>query len=113
METKSVPTLDWGSIQISLDLDVRATADAVLRLFFGHFCIGCLKLQTDLSERKNGDHNEEKLDILIRACQVLGGELSTQVAFRELLQILKLRCGAIRSAVLLLDVNSHDIHIEA
>jgi Nif-specific regulatory protein len=51
--------------------------------------------------------------MLIRASQVLSSELSTHVAFKELLEILKLRHGIIRGVVFLLDGGTQEIRIEA
>jgi Nif-specific regulatory protein len=51
--------------------------------------------------------------MLLRASQVLSSELSTHVAFKELLEILKLRYGVIRGVVFLLDADSEEIRVEA
>jgi Nif-specific regulatory protein len=66
-----------------------------------------------LSETTNGNHDRSKLEMLLRASQVLSSELSTHVAFKELLELLKLRYGVIRGAVFLLDASSQEIRIEA
>src|SRR3989442_10696708 len=50
--------------------------------------------------------------MLIEAGQVFSGELSTRVAFEQVLEILKQRHGVIRSAVTLLDAKTQEIRVE-
>ena len=50
--------------------------------------------------------------MLVEVGHVLGGELSPRVAFEQVLELLKQRHGAIRSAVTLLDAKSQEIRVE-
>jgi Nif-specific regulatory protein len=70
---------------------------------------------TNLSEK--GFFNERNdaarhLAMLADAGQVFGGELSTRVAFEQVLEILKERHGVIRGAVAVLDARSQEIRVE-
>ena len=73
------------------------------------------EVATNLSEKSflnNGDDAARHLAVLIEAGQVFSGELSTRVAFEQVLDILKQRHGVVRGAVALLDAKSQEIRIE-
>jgi Nif-specific regulatory protein len=70
---------------------------------------------TNLSERKLYTDEADavrQLAVLIEAGQVFSGELSTRVAFEQVLDILKQRYGVVRGAVTLLDAKSQEIRVE-
>ena len=54
-----------------------------------------------------------QLAVLAEAGLVFSGELAARLAFERVLDILRLRHGAIRAAVALLDPRSQEIRIEA
>src|SRR5437588_10361281 len=62
-----------------------------------------------LSERNDA---ARQLSMLIEVGQVFSGELSTRVAFEQVLDLLKQRHSVIRGAVALLDARSREIRIE-
>jgi Nif-specific regulatory protein len=70
-------------------------------------------VNTNLSEKPFGNRTESQLAILTEASQVLGGELSTHVAFKQLLDNLRDSCGVIRGVVFLLDPETDEIRIAA
>jgi len=70
---------------------------------------------TNLSEKgflNSGNDAARHLAVLIEAGQVFSGELSTRVAFEQVLDILKQRHGVVRGAVALLDTKSQEIRVE-
>lgn len=70
---------------------------------------------TNLSERTLfSDRNlaAKHLALLIDVGQVFSGELSTRVAFEQVLDILKQRHGVVRGAVAVLDAKTQEIRIE-
>jgi Nif-specific regulatory protein len=96
-----------------LDRDVQSIAGGNVLDFFLAFLREISQVDTYLSENTNGNQNGSKLEMLLRASQVLSSELSTHVAFKELLEILKLRYNVVRGVVFLLDADSEEIRIEA
>ena len=69
-------------------------------------------MATNLSEK--GFFNERNdavrhLAMLVEAGQVFGGELSTRVAFEQVLDVLKQRHNVIRGVIALLDAKSREI----
>ncbi|HYR41648.1 MAG TPA: sigma 54-interacting transcriptional regulator [Terriglobia bacterium] len=62
-----------------------------------------------LSERNDAARH---LSLLIEIGQVFSGELSTRVAFEQVLDLLKQRHSVIRGAVALLDARSQEIRVE-
>jgi Nif-specific regulatory protein len=56
--------------------------------------------------------SESQLALLVEASQVFGRELSTHLAFKQVLEILKKRHGLIRGVVALLDSASREIRID-
>ncbi|HSU89747.1 MAG TPA: sigma 54-interacting transcriptional regulator, partial [Terriglobia bacterium] len=72
-------------------------------------------MATNLSEKgflNSGNDAARHLAVLIEAGQVFSGELSTRVAFEQVLDILKQRHGVVRGAVALLDTKSQEIRVE-
>jgi Nif-specific regulatory protein len=81
------------------------------------FFIGCkdLKVATNLSEKglfSDRNHAARQLAMLVEAGRVFSGELSTRVAFEQVLDILKQRHGVVRGAVAVLDPKTQEIRIE-
>ena len=73
------------------------------------------KVATNLSEKglfSDRNHAARQLAMLIEAGQVFSGELSTRVAFEQVLEVLKHRHGVIRGAVAVLDAKTQEIRIE-
>jgi len=81
--------------------------------FFALFCRNNPRVSTNLSEKTFGNGNESQLAILMEASQVLNSELSTHVAFKQLLDNLKQRCGVSRGVVFLFDPGTDEIRIAA
>lgn len=71
-------------------------------------------MDTNLSERRLGKatDSETQLALLIEASQVFGRELSTHLAFKQVLDILKRRYGLIRGIVALIDPAAQEIRID-
>src|SRR5262245_10523632 len=53
-----------------------------------------------------------QLAVLVEAGMVFGGELSTRLAFEQVLDVLKRRHGVIRGAVTLLNAKTQEIRVE-
>ena len=70
-------------------------------------------MSTHLSENTFGNRTESQLAILMETSQVLNSELSTHVAFKQLLDNLKQRCGVNRGVVFLFDPGTDEIRIAA
>ena len=70
-------------------------------------------MSTHLSENTFGNRTESQLAILTEASQVLNSELSTHVAFKQLLDNLKQRCGVSRGVVFLFDPGTDELRIAA
>ena len=72
-------------------------------------------MATNLSEKKfYGEHADavRQLAVLVEAGRVFSGELSTRVAFEQVLDVLKQHHSVIRGAVTLLDAKSQEIRVE-
>src|SRR6266699_1480792 len=83
--------------------------------FIGRFLVKDSRVATSLSDKglfSDRNHAARQLAMLIEAGQVFSGELSTRVAFEQVLDILKHRHGMIRGAVAVLDAKSQEIRIE-
>ena len=99
-----------------LDIDVQGIAIAQCSgLFYWAFFFKGSKVTTNLSEKglfSDRNHAARQLAMLIEAGQVFSGELSTRVAFEQVLEVLKNRHGVIRGAVAVLDPKTQEIRIE-
>jgi Nif-specific regulatory protein len=71
-------------------------------------------VNTNLSERRLGKavDAESQLALLVETSQAFNRELSTHLAFKQVLDVLKKRCGLVRGVVALLDSSSQEIRIE-
>ena len=72
-------------------------------------------MATNLSETRfvNGRNDTARqLETLREASQIFSGELSTRVAFEQVLGVLKQRYNVVRGAVALLDAKSQEIRVE-
>src|SRR5215472_2661735 len=89
---------------------------SVLDFFIGrNFILGNQEVATNLSERGLNGHSSDavqQLAVLAELGQILSSELSPRAAFDKVLEILKLRHGAVRGAVTLLDAKSLEIRVE-
>src|SRR5689334_9142362 len=89
---------------------------SVLDFFIGrNFILGNQDVATNLSEKGLNGHRSDavqQLAVLAELGQILSSELSPRAAFENALEILKLRHGAVRGAVTLLDAKSQEIRVE-
>ncbi len=72
-------------------------------------------MATNLSEQKISNERIDpatQLGLLVEAGLVFSGELSTRVAFEQVLEILKRRHGVLRGAVALLNAKTQEIRVE-
>ena len=77
--------------------------------------LGLGRVATSLSEKgflSERNDAARHLSLLIEIGQVFSGELSTRVAFEQVLDLLKQRHSVIRGAVALLDARSQEIRVE-
>jgi Nif-specific regulatory protein len=77
--------------------------------------LGIQDVATNLSEKGLNGHRSDavqQLAVLAELGQILSSELSPRAAFEKALEILKLRHGAVRGAVTLLDAKSQEIRVE-
>jgi Nif-specific regulatory protein len=83
--------------------------------YWALFCRTHKKVATNLSERKFfGERMDgaRQLTVLVEAGLVFSGELSTRLAFEQVLEILQRHYGVIRGAVTLLNAKTQEIRVE-